>query len=222
MKEFIFSILFLFIIRAAAQEKPMDSIEEVHIVARFSPSIQCGYKIVVIKDDALLNENQNLTNILRKYTNIYVKEQGAGMVASVSMRGTGASHTAVYWNGVPINSSLNGQTDFNTLSPTLYNKISIKKGGSSTLLGSGAIGGAVNLENTFYFDKGFEGNTQVRIAAFDTYALSTNAKYSTDRFALQVGVGGVKSKNDYPYFSDRFIQSKCRNSEQCYLCWHSL
>ena len=199
MKEFIFSILFLFSIAAKAQETPMDSIEEVHIVARFSPSIQCGYKVIVIKDKALLNENQNLTHILRKYSNAYIKEQGSGMVGSISMRGTGASHTGVYWNGIPINSSLNGQTDFNAISPTLYNKISIKKGGSSTLLGSGAIGGAVNLENIFYFDKGFEGNSLMRLAAFDTYAVSTNAKYSTDKIALQAGVGAVQSKNDYRY-----------------------
>lgn len=182
-----------------AQETPMDSIEEVHIVARFSPSIQCGYKVNVIKDKVLLNENQNLTHILRKYSNAYIKEQGAGMVASISMRGTGASHTGVYWNGIPINSSLNGQTDFNAISPTLYNNINIKKGGSSTLLGSGAIGGSVNLENTFYFNKGFEGNSLIRLAAFDTYVVSANAKYSTDKVALQVGVSGIQSKNDYPY-----------------------
>ncbi len=199
MKEFIFSILFLFLVGAKAQETSMDSIEEVHIVARFSPSIQCGYTVIEIKDKVLMNENQNLTHLLRKYSNAYIKEQGSGMVASISMRGTGASHTGVYWNGIPINSSLNGQTDFNTISPTLYNKISIKKGGSSTLLGSGAIGGAVNLENTFYFNKGFEGNSLIRLAAFDTYAISANAKYSTDKVALQVGIGGVKSKNDYRY-----------------------
>ena len=82
--------------------------------------------------------------LLEKQSNLYFKQNGYGMVSSISLRGTTASQTGVFWNGIAINSALNGQTEFNTIQGNSFNAIEIRRGGGSVLLGNGALGGAVN------------------------------------------------------------------------------
>src|SRR5690606_22370891 len=55
------------------------------------------------------NSNQTLGEFLLTQTPIIVKNYGAGQLASVSFRGTSASHTAVLWNGININYPSLGQ-----------------------------------------------------------------------------------------------------------------
>ncbi len=192
------SLLLLFSLSLFAQEK-RDTIEEVHVLAQFSPKLQTGYTINQLTDSILSYDVTELSTLLRKRSNIYIKEQGAGMLASISLRGTGASHTAVYWNGIPVNSSLNGQTDFNSFTPSLFNRLSIRKGGGSVSLGSGAIGGAINMENIFLFDKGLKAQMSTTIGSYTAFGLQSKASYSTDKLALQMGQSVFKSENDYPY-----------------------
>ncbi|WP_372756587.1 TonB-dependent receptor, partial [Mariniflexile sp.] len=88
-----------------------------------------GVKQTVLNDSVLKQNSKSLTTLLAFNSNLYFKENGYGMVSSPSFRGTNASQTAVIWNGININSQLNGQTDFNTISSSNFNSISIRSGG---------------------------------------------------------------------------------------------
>jgi iron complex outermembrane receptor protein len=106
-----------------------------------------------VLSDSILRKNQgSLTSLLVTNSTIYFKENGAGMVSSASFRGTTAQQTAVIWNGININSQLNGQTDFNTINPTDFTNISIRPGGGSVIYGSGAIGGSIHLNSELKFN----------------------------------------------------------------------
>ena len=59
-------------------------------------------KIAVDSANLALYSGRSVGDFLMMQTPLYIKEYGAGMLASASFRGTGAGHTAFVWNGVGI------------------------------------------------------------------------------------------------------------------------
>ena len=53
---------------------------------------------------------RSLGDLLQETSQIFVRQYGAGMLASSSFRGTSPGHTALFWIGVPINSISLGQS----------------------------------------------------------------------------------------------------------------
>ena len=101
-------------------------------------------------DTAVLGTLQagSLSDYMSGHSAVFVKESGKGMTSTVSMRGTAASQTAVSWNGVGINSLTMGQTDFSQIPLFFFDYAELAPGGESSLYGSGAIGGSVDLRNS--------------------------------------------------------------------------
>lgn len=199
MYRYFFTCFLIFSFSALAQDELTDNLKEILVFGRFSPNLQTGYSFDQIPDSLFQNQFGTLQDVLRDEANFYFKENGRGMVSSVSLRGSTASQTAVYWNGVPINSSLNGQTDFNTLGTNSASSIEIRKGGGSVLLGSGAIGGAINLKDEIQFDAEDEISISAGIGQFDTYAANLKVEQSFERLFLKLASGYNQSENDYPF-----------------------
>lgn len=158
-----------------------------------------GFKTTKLKDSVLENDSKSFTDVLRFNSNIYFKENGYGMVASPSFRGTNASQTAVIWNGISINSQLNGQTDFNLINTNNFDQIVIKNGGGSVQYGSGAIGGSIHLNNTLDFSSHFEHQVRLNYGSFNTQKASYTTNYGNSKFAANFGFQYVTSDNDYKY-----------------------
>ncbi|ADQ17251.1 TonB-dependent receptor [Leadbetterella byssophila DSM 17132] len=93
------------------------------------------------------NSHQNLGEFLLSQTPIIVKNYGAGQLASVSFRGTSASHTAVLWNGININYPSLGQADFSTIPMVGFDDLSVQFGSGSSTVGTDAVGGSIMLRS---------------------------------------------------------------------------
>ncbi len=159
-------------------------------------------KSVIQLNDSVVNKNRlSLTSLLNYNSNIYFKENGLGMVASPSFRGTTAQQTAVIWNGININSQLNGQTDFNTINSFNYNSISIRAGGGSAIYGSSAIGGSIHLNNNLNFEKEFSNNLHLQYGSFNTLNLDYALKASTKKISSQFSISRNSSDNNYKYLN---------------------
>ncbi len=89
--------------------------------------------------------NTNLGQLLQEQSGLFIRSYGVSGQATPSIRGTGASHTQVYWNGLLLNSPTLGQTDLSTLPVALSDEIAIDYGGASLLEGSGSLGGSISL-----------------------------------------------------------------------------
>lgn len=157
-------------------------------------------QLVLSLKDSIIQKNQpSLTAILNFNSLIYFKENGFGMVSSPSFRGTTAQQTAVIWNGININSQLNGQTDFNTISTRNFNSITVRSGGGSTIYGSGAVGGTIHLNNVLEYKKQFQNEFLLNYGSFNTLDMNYKLKYSTKKVSTFFGISRFGSDNDYNY-----------------------
>lgn len=182
-----------------SQNDPVNQLDEIVLRGNFSPVLSSGYQVRVIPDSIFDQNFESLGNLLQRQSNFYFKQNGNGMVSSISLRGTSASQTGVYWNGIAINSALNGQTDFNSLQASGFDEVEIRKGGGSVLLGSGAIGGAVNLKDRVMFSPEKKLMVSAGAGSFNTYYGQLKALWSTEKLFFKIAGGALNSKNDYPF-----------------------
>jgi outer membrane cobalamin receptor len=94
-----------------------------------------------------LNVEKSLGDIFSFYLPVSVRNYGPGGISTLSYRGAGASHTQVLWNGININSTMLGQTDFAQLPVFLIDEIELYHGGKSSGNQSGAAGGGIYLHS---------------------------------------------------------------------------
>ncbi len=196
--------LFLFLFFCQYISAQIDSITHLNEVVVSDTQLKnfSNSQFVLKLNDSIISKNKpSLTSLLNYNSVIYFKENGLGMVSSPSFRGTTAQQTAVIWNGININSQLNGQTDFNTISTKNYTNISIRAGGGSAIYGSSAIGGSIHLNNDLEFKNQFENDLQLNFGSFRTTGIHYNLKASTEKFSSQFGISRNDSENDYLYLN---------------------
>ncbi len=202
MKKTVFLLLIVFNSLCCIAQTKTDSIQKLDEVVLSDVKLKqytSGFKISVLNDSILKKNATSLTGLLAFNSNIYFKENGFGMVSSPSFRGTNASQTAVIWNGISINSQLNGQTDFNLINTTNYNSITIRSGGGSVQYGSGAIGGSIHLNNKLSFYSHFDNNIRLSYGSFDTKKSNYTSSFGNNKWSANLGVAYVESENDYKY-----------------------
>lgn len=199
-KRFAFCLLLLCQV-IWAQNDSINKLKEV-VVSDANLKKYSNSQSVLKLNDSVINKNEALlTDLLNFNSTIYFKEYGRGMVSTVAFRGTTASQTAVIWNGININSQMNGSTDFNTISGSDYNSVSVKAGGGSVIYGSGAIGGTVHLNNDLAFYNRFETNLKLDYGSFNTIGINYKTNISNKKWSAQIGFSKNSSTNDYKYLN---------------------
>ncbi|WP_029272322.1 TonB-dependent siderophore receptor [Flavobacterium sp. KJJ] len=199
-KRFAFCLLLLCQI-IWAQKDSITSLKEV-VVSDKNLKKYSNSQSVLKLNDSIINKNEALlTDLLNFNSTIYFKEYGRGMLSTVAFRGTTSSQTAVIWNGININSQMNGSTDFNTISSTDYNSVSVKAGGGGIIYGSGAIGGTVHLNNDLAFYNRFENNLKLDYGSFNTIGINYKTNISNEKWSAQIGFSKNSSTNDYKYLN---------------------
>ena len=87
-----------------------------------------------------------LANALEGVPGMFVKSYGGpGAVSTTSIRGMGAEHTLVLIDGHRYNNVRDGQVDFGIFLLNDINRVEILRGGYSSIHGSDALGGVVNI-----------------------------------------------------------------------------
>lgn len=202
MRVFGFILCFLLYSISSYAQNLVDSIQKLDEVVLSDVKLKRyakGYKVDILSDSILNKNSTSLTDVLRYNSNIYFKENGYGMVSSPSFRGTNASQTAVIWNGININSQLNGQTDFNTVGTSNYNSVSVRSGGGSVQYGSGAIGGSIHLNNDLKFENHFENRLKLAYGSFNTKQTAFNTSFGEDLWTVNIGLSYKDSENNYKF-----------------------
>ena len=196
---YLFIALFICSASLYAQLDSIQYLNEVVLIDSKLEEFSEGYTLTKISDTLISRNPVSLSDLLNFNSNIYIKENGYGMVASPSFRGTNASQTAVIWNGIPINSNLTGQTDFNTIATASLTNVIIRSGGGSSQYGSGAVGGSIHLNNTIEFTENSSNELTIYYGSYASVGGIFKRKMATEKKYLDMAVDFISSDNDYKY-----------------------
>ena len=157
-------------------------------------------------DSAALSQARGGTvaEALQARTPLYLKSYGPGQLASISMRGTSAQHTAVLWNGLNIMLPTLGQNDFALLPLGAGTRLAVQPGPAAALYGSGAIGGTVLLSSEPDFRPGLHGSVQADAGSFGLRSGSLEAGGANGAVAARVAASYRQAANNYFYLSPEF------------------
>jgi outer membrane cobalamin receptor len=176
-------------------------IQEVIITRKQISSDQPGFKFYRI-DSARLRDYPlfSITEVLNDNTPLFLKNYGSGGTATSSFRGTSAGHTQVTWNGININDPMLGQSDFSLLPSGMIENVLVSFGGASMDLGSGAIGGIINLENEPYWEKNTHIDAFTGAGSFGKYSGLVKVSTGSDHFQSVTRGYLNSSQNNFPYY----------------------
>lgn len=168
---------------------------------------------VVSLDSALKqNTHTELSQLLSSSSHIRIRSYGLGGLASSSIRGAGASHTLLQWNGVTLNQSTTGQFDL-TLIPTFFiDELDVHSGGLSSLMGEGAIGGSIHLNNTSEFNQGIKAQVYSAIGSFGSQMFGSKLKLSNETIAFDLRFYNKSARNNFCY-KDPFSNNALKELE---------
>ncbi|MBU1107743.1 MAG: TonB-dependent receptor [Candidatus Riflebacteria bacterium] len=109
------------------------------------PELESSSRVRVITDEELDQRGvRTLDEALELLPGINVRV-GNGGAPRLDIRGYRARHVALLLDGIPLNSTYDGQMDPRLIPVEIIKKIKVSYGTSSAIYGSGALGGVINI-----------------------------------------------------------------------------
>jgi iron complex outermembrane receptor protein len=189
------------------QEDPV-KLKEVQVVSTRLEDYAIG--ATVTRPDSTLikmHQSESLPEMLTNTSGISLKTYGPGGLSSISMRGGLNDHTAILWNGLNIQSPMNGGMNLSVMPVSFFSDVKIQHGGSGTLFGSGAMSGVVHLSGGNLLKKPNEIKASFTSGSYGFGALQGGFKAGSKNFATRLSLFGQQSDNDYFFTNTSRITS---------------
>jgi vitamin B12 transporter len=154
------------------------------------------------KPDTLLVkvlQSASLSELLAVSSGATINSYGVGGLSTISLRGGGGTQAAVVWNGINIQSPMNGGVNLSGMPTAFFGNIQIQQGGSGTLVGSGAMSGILHLSGENLFHERNGGEVRVGLGNFENRQLFLSGKYGNEKVATSVRVMGQMARNNFTY-----------------------
>ena len=130
---------------------------------------------------------------------VHVRHYGPGALASVSVRGGSAAQTLALWNGLPVTNPSLGQVDWNLLTPTDRQRVTLVRGGHASAWGSGAVAATVHLEDLPPTERGLRLAAGTTLGAFGERGGDVALAYKGTRLSGAIRADGRRLDNDFAY-----------------------
>jgi iron complex outermembrane receptor protein len=177
-------------------------ISEVIISRKNTKELRPFYSGVPIDSSAFqISNNKSIANLISENTNISFKSYGSGGAATISIRGTGAGHTRLDWNGISINNPMLGQSDFSLIPVSAADEISILYGSSSMINGNGGIGGIISLETKPVWSDESSVSVSAGAGSFGNYSGTAAIRTGNMHFQSCTKAFFNNSENDFRYLN---------------------
>lgn len=171
-------------------------------------------EVTVIRAEEIKKMNAvSVSDVLRKVPDLnLVQSGGDGNLAFVFLRGGAPRHTLVMIDGVKVNSNTSGGFDFYRLQVNDIERIEIVKGSQSTIYGSEAMAGVINI-----ITKKGEGKPRIETVleggSFGTYkpSLNISGSYNTLNYHVTTfyyhtdGISAAKNGQEKDGFNNAFL-----------------
>ena len=183
----------------ARQSQPLDEV---------IPSV-----IVIDRETIERTPSADVADLLRWYAGVEIGRTGGyGQQTSVFVRGANSNHTAVLINGIKMNSATTGTPALEIINTSVIERIEVIKGPRSTVYGSEALGGVINIITTtdevknnaaVHFSRGRYSTTEqgIDIKIANDYVMSD---FSFNRFDSDGFPAATKSNTDHGHDNDTF------------------
>ncbi len=156
---------------------------------------------IITREDIAASQAKSVTELINSHMGIDTTNRGGyGKSSSLFIRGTNTGHVLVLIDGMQIGSATLGQTELEYLPVAQIERIEIVRGPRSSLYGSEAIGGVIQIF-TRQGQSGYQ--TQIEVTAgsnnFKQSTLSTSGGYEGSRYSLTLSAlddGGFDAFND--------------------------
>lgn len=169
-------------VRDAFSQEKINQLDEVVVTASRSPRKQSeiGKVVRVISAQQLAqSQGRTLPELLNNVAGLTIGGNGnhAGDIKALYLRGAAAGNTLILIDGIAVNdaSTISGEYDISAISIDQIERIEILKGGNSTLYGSDAVAGVINI-----ITKKTSSDT------WNASLLATGGSYGTFREALSL------------------------------------
>lgn len=145
-----------------------------------------------------LSQEGGIENVLRRFTPVYIKSDAGGL-STIHFRGTSASHTSINFGGINLNSLTLGQSNLSNIPMFLFDGISVQYGSSSTINGSGAIGGAVYLTLSEEWTDGLKVSAKKSFGSFGEFLGGTKIYLGNGKWESVTRAYVYHKENDFPF-----------------------
>jgi len=207
---------------AHAQDSTNTLLDEVVLTANKYPNkTSLTGKVITIITRAQLEKSggKDLAQLLAEQAGIFISgaNSNAGKDKSLYLRGGYVSHTLITIDGIPVYdpSGIGGNFDIRNLAIGNIERIEILKGSQSTLYGSDAIAGVINIITKKSTSEPVAGNARISYGSNETF--KTNAGISGNKgivdyngsysFHNTKGINETLNNNNFPVTDkDKFEQ----------------
>ncbi|MFT4018290.1 MAG: TonB-dependent receptor [Agriterribacter sp.] len=202
-KHFLLAAFLLSSVSAAAQQDSTKgtSLNEVVITAtRFPKKVSETGKVisVITKEDIERSNGKDLSQILNDEAGLIINGaySNPGKDKSFYLRGAKTDYTVILLNGVPVSdpSGTGGAFDVRMFTPEQIERIEILKGAQSTLYGSDAIAGVINIITKKGADKPAQGYAGFSAGSYNTIRANAGISGSAEGASYNIGFTHYQTK----------------------------
>lgn len=183
------------------QELPEKNIPEVTVVQNNNEFFSDDQPATDINVESLHTiKGMGIGSVLQQKTSANIKSYGsAGSLTTLSVHGTGSTHTQVSWNGFPVNSPSTGQVDLSLIPVGVVQSVELINGASGALFGSGTFGGSVHLKNLPDWENRIAVDYSMGVGSYGNYSHSLILKTGTSNFQYQLAAITSGAENNFTY-----------------------
>ncbi len=159
-------------------------------------------KVVEIKGPSDGFENQvDLGEVLSRYSGINIRSYGLSGLSTASFRGAGSNQTAILWEGLNLQSPMNGSADLTHVPISFIDDVALQYGAGSSFFGSGTVGGAVLLGSgpVSFDERPFSLTLQQQVGSFDKRYTGLNLTSSNKNYSIRIRGFYHGADNDYDF-----------------------
>lgn len=192
MKRLVVFILWVFSLAANAQDTSQVSLDEVVVTATRSERKLSNVAVpttLISQKQIIQSGSLRLQDILSEQTGLFITQAfGKGL----QMQGLSADYTLILLNGEPFIGRMSGVLDLSRIAVGNIRKIEIVKGPSSSLYGSEALAGVVNIITDQPTADRLSGS--LRYGRFNTLDGALHASVKRNRFSASAFINSNSSE----------------------------
>ena len=162
---------------------------------------------IITKEDIAKISATSIDEVLQTISGVEVQNRGGfGVQADILMRGSTFTQVLILIDGMKLNDPLTSHFNGNIpVSLAEIEKIEVLRGAASTMYGSDAVGGVINIVTKTFSKKSSADDRTGSISLGSNKSIATDWGFHQSNGKLKIGGGVSLEKSDGEYFSEQIV-----------------